>query len=87
MCTDSEGPLAIGESQTEPGSVEICPIYKQQQYTLNLGNVTVHNVVRHIPSLWPVLVLVALNTLFPVADSEGPLAIGESQTEPGSVER
>ena len=22
VCTDSEGPLAIGESQTEPGSVE-----------------------------------------------------------------
>ena len=47
-------------------------------------------ILRHIPSLEPVLVLVALiNPLLPAVvctDSEGPLAIGESQTEPGSVE-
>ena len=80
-----KGPLAIGESRTEPGSVDY---YKQQQCTLTL--VTYSHKLRHIPSLRLVLVLVDLsNTHLPEVVrtySKGPLAIGESQTEPGSVD-
>ena len=87
-CFECKVPVQLTDPQTEPGPVERDTITNS---TLTLCVITVHKIeLRLIPSLGPVLVLIALfNTLLPAVvctDSEGPLAIGESQTEPGSVE-